>query len=96
MARNRRLGTFREAQFVLAFVIVSYGLWQLVLCVGRYAVGIVLERTDGSSPRSILQELKLSVGEARCISIPTSSTGISACVQRVGLTGECASSQGEA
>ena len=34
----------REARFVLAFVIVSYALWQGVFCIGRYAIGIeVLE-----------------------------------------------------
>jgi hypothetical protein len=29
-----------EARFVLAFMVLSYALWQLVFCIGRYAIGI--------------------------------------------------------
>jgi hypothetical protein len=45
LARSRmvRLDSWkpsREAWFVLAFIVVSYVLWQVVFCIGRYAIGI--------------------------------------------------------
>jgi hypothetical protein len=40
LARSRSWKLSPEARFILAFVILSYVLWQVMFCIGRYAIGI--------------------------------------------------------